>query len=154
MPPDTPPAQTPQRRDLQAWRDALLQVRLPLLSSDEELDRLLSPGIGLGEVQTLAEADLPLALELLATAARDPRLEDGVRHLQQAVHVLGTERTQTLLRARQSRPTPRHATAHPLALHSFHRGEPAPGQRARRLRPTAVAPQSGPHSRTAGEAPA
>ncbi len=119
MPPDTPPSQTPPRRDLQAWREALLQVRLPLLSNDEEMARLLSPDIGLGEVQSLAEADLPLALELLAMAARDPRLTEGVRHLQQAVNVLGTGRTQALLRTRQSRPTPRHATAHPLALQAM-----------------------------------
>lgn len=111
MPPDT----TPPRRDLPAWRDALLQVRLPLLSRQDALDQLLSPAVSLGTVQTLAEADLPLALDLLAMAAREPRLQDGVRSLQQAVNVLGTQRTQALLRARQARPTPPHATADPLA---------------------------------------
>lgn len=116
MPPDTTPTgQTTPRRTPQAWRDALLQVRLPLLGSAAQQARMLSPDIGLGELQALAEADLPLAVDLLAMAAREPRLQDGVRSLQQAVHVLGTGRTQGLLRARQARPASESATAQQLS---------------------------------------
>lgn len=115
MPPDTRTLPTPPHRSLQAWREALLAVRLPLLSNEDALTRLLAPGISLGQVQALAEADPPLALDLLAMAAREPRLQDGVRSLQQAVAVLGTQRTQALVRARQARPAPPHATAQQLA---------------------------------------
>ncbi len=103
MPSDTSPTSQPPR-GLAAWREALLQVRLPLLSSEDEVRRLLSPQVSLREAQNLADADPPLALDLLSLAAREPRLREGIRSLQQALNVIGIQRTQNLLRARLSRP--------------------------------------------------
>lgn len=114
MPPDSP-GSTPWPTGLTAWREALLQVRLPLLSSDNELKRLLSPQISLREALALAENDPPLALDLISMATRESRLRDGVRSLQQALNVLGIDRLQALLRARISKPAPIHAKASDLA---------------------------------------
>ena len=115
-----PSASTPPPpQGLAAWREALLRARLPLLSSEDEQARLLTPQISLRDVQSLVEQDPSLALDLLALAAREPRLREGLRSLQQALNVLGMQRIQALVRARQARPAVAHELASALSLQAM-----------------------------------
>lgn len=89
---------------LDYWRKRLGDVQLPVFSAPSELEAMLVSSISLQALGQHLEADLPLALEVLLVAVRLPQLDGDVQGLQHALNVLGSERTQAIVRARSKRP--------------------------------------------------
>lgn len=88
---------------LNYWRKRLGDVQLPIFSAPSTLEAMLVPSISLQALGQHLEADLPLALEVLLVAVRRPQLDGDVQGLQHALNVLGSERTQAIVRARSKR---------------------------------------------------
>lgn len=89
-------------RGLEHWRARLLDVRLPVLSDPDSAERLLDPNSDLQTLGQGLEADLPLAVDVILEAAKQPRLRGEVQGLQHALNVLGSARVQAALAPRMA----------------------------------------------------
>ncbi|CAM5439690.1 hypothetical protein [Thauera mechernichensis] len=78
-------------KGLDYWRRELAAVRMPVLSTAQALETLLDPGIGMDTLRTMLHGDIPLALEVILLAAREPRIDGEVQGLQHALNMLGVQ---------------------------------------------------------------
>lgn len=85
-------------KGLDYWRRELVAVRMPVLSTAQALETLLDPGIGMDTLRTMLHGDIPLALEVILLAAREPRIDGEVQGLQHALNMLGVDKVQALAR--------------------------------------------------------
>ena len=104
---------------VELWTPKLKTVRLPHLSTPEELAALLDEEIGLDDVHRLLKADLPLGLEVMLQASADPRLRTELRSLQHGLNVLGLTRVQTMIRAWRGSPLEPERREHQRVLQAM-----------------------------------
>lgn len=102
------------------WLARLASVRLPWLSPAPSLQRALGAHISVRELLGTIEADLPLAVEVIASAGQTLRHSgQTVQGLQHAVNLLGIERVQGLIRARRHTPLDPTQPAHQAVLQAM-----------------------------------
>jgi len=110
---------TEQETAVALWRDRLSTVPLPLLSSSEVVERLLSATVSLQQVAHLLANDPALALEIVLAAARLPTVKGDVQGLQHALNLLGMKRVQALIRVRMARVLNPESAAHRSCLQAI-----------------------------------
>lgn len=112
--------QTSAQSALRSWQLRLADVRLPLLSPPQALQRMLGSRLSVRGLLDLIEADLALAVEVMLAASNTLRSSGkALRGLQHAVNLLGVERVQTLVRSRQTDPLDLARPGHQLALQAI-----------------------------------
>lgn len=116
----TNPGPAALQRTQAQWLERLAAVRLPLLSPPHTLQRMLGARISVRDLLELIEANLPLAVEVIASASKALRPSGKpLQGLQHAVNLLGIERIQGLVRARRDPPLDLTLPAHQAALQAM-----------------------------------
>jgi len=110
---------TEQETAVALWRERLSTVPLPLLSSSEVVEILLSATVSLQQVAHLLANDPALALEIILAAARLPTVKGEVQGLQHALNLLGMKRVQALIRVRMTRALNPESAAHRCCLQAI-----------------------------------
>lgn len=83
---------------LAAWRQKLLQVRLPAVSDADTWAELLAQSDTPEQILQSLERDLPLALAVMVEALRSPRFAAEPGGLKHAARLLGSGALGTLVR--------------------------------------------------------
>lgn len=94
------------------WRARLGQAPLPLLSTPEALEEMLSASVSLQRMAALLQSDPVLTVDLVLAAARLPAVAGEVAGVQHALNLLGLNRVQALIRARSVRLLREDSAAH------------------------------------------
>jgi len=89
-----------QARGLEFWRARLREVRLPILSGADALSILTAPEVDLQSLGRVLDADLPLALDVIAYASTQTRGSHEILGLQHALGMLGVAQVQQRLKLR------------------------------------------------------
>lgn len=110
---------TEQETAVALWRERLSTAQLPLLSSSEVVEKLLSAAVSLQQVAHLLANDPALALEIILAAARLPAARGDVQGLQHALNLLGMKRIQALIRVRMTRVLNPESNAHRSCLQAI-----------------------------------
>lgn len=110
---------TEQETALALWRQRLGAVTLPLLSSADAVEQLLSAAVSLQQIARLLADDPSLALEIVIAAARLPGARDDVQGMQHALNLLGVKRIQAVVRARTTRLLNGESVAHRDSLQAI-----------------------------------
>lgn len=105
---------------MQRWQQRLADVRLPLLSAQADVVRMLGNRLSVHELVERIELDLPLAVDVMVAASNTLRSSGKpLQGLQHAVNLLGMDRVQALVRARQAHTLDRSKPGHGMALQAM-----------------------------------
>lgn len=106
-----------QKAALERWRKQIGNITMPVMSTDEAIEEMLSAGVGLARIRDLLDDDPPLALDIVLAAGRLPKAPDFVQSLHHAVNLMGLSRVQNFVRARSARRLdPLNSNTHRLFL--------------------------------------
>lgn len=105
---------------VQRWQQRLADARLPLLSAQADVVRMLGSRLSVHELVERMEQDLPLAVDMMVAASNTLRSSGKpLLGLQHAVNLLGMDRVQVLVRARQAHTLDRSKPEHVMALQAM-----------------------------------
>lgn len=105
---------------VQRWQKRLADARLPLLSPQADVVRMLGKRLSVHELLERIEKDLPLAVDVMVAASNTLRSSGKpLLGLQHAVNLLGMDRVQALVRARQAHTLDRSKPEHVMALQAI-----------------------------------
>ncbi len=106
-------------RQLAALMQQLQRASLPALATDTETALALAGNVELRRLQSLAEREPGLALQILGQVNARLRPGQDLRGLQQGVHLLGSTGVQRLLRATRAVRLDLSVPGHPLCLQAM-----------------------------------